>query len=276
MEDIEDIIEVTSSILEVGEARIVLEPSTRNYLFNGNIPRDIPIDYYQVLYQKFESNLLIQIKEGITIERVETYISRTKEVISNLISVSDFHRVNYVKSKNNNKLSEEAESTHDNIARIISTQKTVLNRILLKLYDVIDFVKEKVIDENKVMEENLAIETNLIALGHAGRATFRLSKKEALMLIFLLEENKIIEFEDRFQKIKFMENNFNYVVQSENHAKFNQACPMIGTGKEFTNFVSNDVKTIESNNKTLNKLQDKLEAIISDYEFVIRKYKKSE
>src|SRR6478609_3050628 len=113
IEDIEDIIEVTSSILEVGEARIVLESSTRNFLFNGKIPRDIPIDYYQVLYQKFESNLLIQIKEGITIERVETYISRTKEVISNLISVSDFHRVNYVKSKNKNKLSEEAESTHD-------------------------------------------------------------------------------------------------------------------------------------------------------------------
>lgn len=260
-----NISEVKVSISEIGEAKIVLKPSIRNYLFNGKAPISIPIDYYQELYEKFESNLLLHIREGITVEIVEAYIKRTKDVISKLISVSDGHRVHYLFSVRDKVLSEDAEYTHDNIVRIISTQKAVLNRVLLKLYDVNDLVKAKVINENKSIEIIPDKETSLIPFKDVGRATFKMSKKQALMFLYVLEKEGLLLFENEIQRTKFIEGNFNYTEMRENKLNFEEACEMKGVGKEFSNF---DAYTDGlKNNTSLKKLQQKLIDTFHMFEF---------
>ncbi len=263
--------EIKFGILKIGEAKIVLDPKSEDYLFNGKTPRDIPELFYENLYKGFEGDLNVQIKEGVTVEQIEEHINTTKEIIVNLTSLRDSHRVHFLLSKRDNLLSERASDTHEDISRIISTQKTTLNRILLKLIDVRDSIRDNGTSEGISTESTEDVEITTIPFSSAGRATFKMNKKEALMLLFLLEETGLIDFGYRMQKVKFVDNNFNYTEMRPNHRDFNKPLPMKGTGKIFSNLVSPG--EIEVNNSDLKVLLQKLTDTIHQYEFVVKTYK---
>ncbi len=255
--------EINICIAEIGNSKIDFNISNGNYLFNNKVPREISPDFYEILYNKFESFLLVQIREGFIIEQIEEYILKTKSTISKLISTSDAHRVDFLFSKRDKILSNEAESTHNEIANIISIQKAVLNRVLLKLYATIDSYKENKIDD-LLSEEIPNIDSSIIKFDNVGKATFKLSKKETLMFLFILEQENLLEFESIEQRRLFIENNFNFTETRSNPNK-GQALPLKGISSELSNFSS--YVEGDSNNKTLEKLLIKLQETIHLYEF---------
>ena len=255
--------EINISIAEIGNSKIIFSTSKGNYLFNNKVPREISPDFYEILYNKFESFLLVQIREGIMLEQIEEYILNTKNTISKLISTSDAHRVHFLFSKSDKVLSDEAESTHYEIANIISIQKAVLNRVLLKLYATIDSYKENKIDD-LLSEEIPNIDSSIIKFDNIGKATFKLSKKETLMLLFILEQENLLEFESIEQRRLFIENNFNFTETRSNPNK-GQALPLKGISSELSDFIS--YTEGDSNNKTLEKLLKRLLETIHQYEF---------
>jgi hypothetical protein len=262
--------EIKICIAEIGNSKINFNRSKDNYLFNNKVPREIPSDFYEILYNKFESFLLVQIREGLIIEQIEEYILNTKNTISKLISTSDGHRIHFLFSKRDKILSNEAESTHFEIANIISTQKAVLNRVLLKLYTTIDSYKENKIDDF-LSEEIPNIDSSLIKFDSVGKVTFKLSKKESLMFLYILEQVNLLEFESIEQRRLFIENNFNFTETRNNPNKGN-ALPMKGISSELSDFSS--YAEGDSNNKTLEKLLNKLQETIHHYEFNNLKAKK--
>ena len=227
------------------------------------MPREISPDFYEILYNKFETFLLVQIRDGISIEQIEEFILNTKSTISKLISSSDAHRIDFLFSKRDEILSNEAESTHYEIANIISTQKAVLNRVLLKLYASIDLYKENKIDD-LLSEEIPNIDSSIIKFDNIGKATFKLSKKETLMLLFILEQENLLEFESIEQRRLFIENNFNFT-ETRNNPNKGQALPLKGISSELSDFIS--YTEGDSNNKTLEKLLKRLLETIHQYEF---------
>ena len=206
---------------------------------------------------------MVQIRDGISIEQIEEFILNTKSTISKLISSSDAHRIDFLFSKRDEILSNEAASTHYEIANIISTQKAVLNRVLLKLYATIDLFKENKIDD-LLSEEIPNIDSSIIKFDNIGKATFKLSKKETLMLLFILEQENLLEFESIEQRRLFIENNFNFTETRSNPNK-GQALPLKGISSELSDFSS--YTEGDSNNKTLEKLLKKLQETIHLYEF---------
>jgi hypothetical protein len=255
--------EINICIIEIGKSKINHNISKSNYLFNNKVPREISPDFYEILYKKFESFLLVQIREGLIIEQIEEYILNTKNTISKLIYTSDAHRIDFLLSKRDKILSNEAESTHYEIANIISIQKAVLNRVLLKLYDTIDSYKQNKIND-LINEEIPTIESSIIKFDNVGKATFKLSKKETLMFLFVLEQENLLEFESIEQRRLFIENNFNFTETRSNPNK-GQALPLKGISSELSDFSS--YVEGDSNNKTLEKLLKKLLETIHQYEF---------
>ena len=255
--------EINICIAEIGNSKIDFNINKSNYLFNNKVPREISPDFYEILYNKFETFLLVQIRDGISIEQFEEFILNTKSTISKLISSSDAHRIDFLFSKRDEILSNEAESTHYEIANIISTQKAVLNRVLLKLYATIDLFKENKIDD-LLSEEIPNIDSSIIKFDNIGKATFKLSKKETLMLLFILEQENLLEFESIEQRRLFIENNFNFT-ETRNNPNKGQALPLKGISSELSDFSS--YIEGDSNNKTLEKLLKKLQETIHLYEF---------
>jgi hypothetical protein len=262
--------EINICIAEIGNSKIDFNISNGNYLFNNKVPREISPDFYEILYKKFESYLLVQIREGLIIEQIEEYILKTKNTISNLISTSDAHRVDFLFSKRDKVLSNEAESTHYEIANIISIQKAVLNRVLLKLYASVDSYKENKIDA--ILNNEIPnIDSSIIKFDSVGKATFKLSKKETLMFLYILEQVNLLEFESIEQRRLFIENNFNFT-ETRNNPNKGIALPMKGISSELSDFSS--YTEGNSNNKTLEKLLDRLLETIHLYEFNNLKTKK--
>ena len=96
------------------------------------------------------------------------------------------------------------------------------------------------------------------------RATFKLSKKEALMFLFVLEEQQLLEFESIEHRRLFIEKNFNFT-ETRNNSNNGKSFPMKGVSSELADFKSYTEGA--SNNKTLEKLLKKLQDTIHLYQF---------
>jgi len=261
-------LEIKKSILEIGKAKITFKASSKNYLFNGKAPREIPKDYYTQLHLSFRNKLFIQLKDNCTAELLNKYINYTKSEIENLKVASDNHRVDYVFSKSKNELSDEAESTHEDIMSILATQNSVLLKIQLKLEEELEFVGFKTTADyqEEIVKQIPDLDTTTIPFGDSGRATFKMSKKESLMLIYILEKTNLIEFDGADQRRRFIENNFNFTEVRKNKDE-GKSFPMIGISSEISKFKSLDRDELKSNNKTLTTLLERLNETIHLFEF---------
>lgn len=261
--------EIKICIKEIGQAKIEFKTNTKDYIFNGKIPREIPQDKYTKLNELFESYLLNYIRQNPTVEDIYKLITITKKTVQQLKLSGDNHRVNFLFSESKNELSETAIFTHDDINSIISTQKLVLSKILNNLYDKVDYLNSNVDSivvnnvENETVNFNKA-DTCDIPFKNVGRATFKLNKKESLMLLYILEQEHLLEFESIEHRRLFIESNFNFTETRKNPNNGN-ALPMKGVSSELSDFSSYSERA--SNNKTLEKLLKKLNETIHLFEF---------
>ncbi|WP_396150885.1 hypothetical protein [Flavobacterium sp.] len=261
--------EIKVCIKEIGQAKIEFQTNTKDYTFNGKPPRDIPQDRYTKLNELFESYLSNYIRQNCKVEDINKLITITKETIQQLKLSGDNHRVNFLLSRSKNELSETATFNHDDINSIISTQKLVLSKILNHLYEKIDYLNSNIDNEliADIDNEDLSsseTDTSDIPFKHIGRATFKLNKKESLMLLYILEQEHLLEFESIEHRRLFIESNFNFT-ETRNNVNQGNPFPMKGISSELSDFSSYTERA--SNNKTLEKLLKKLNETIHLFEF---------
>lgn len=261
--------EIKVCIKEIGQAKIEFQTNTKDYTFNGKPPRDIPQDRYTKINELFESYLSNYIRQNCKVEDINKLITITKETIQQLKLSGDNHRVNFLLSRSKNELSETAPFNHDDINSIISTQKLVLSKILNNLYEKVDYLNSNVdnILSSNIDDETINLnkaDTSDIPFKNVGRATFKLNKKESLMLLYILEQEHLLEFESIEHRRLFIESNFNFTETRKNPNNGN-ALPMKGISSELSDFSSYTERA--SNNKTLEKLLKKLNETIHLFEF---------
>ena len=253
----------------MGLAKVEFNLNTKDYTFNGKAPENIAHNYLTKLNEQFETNLLVYLRQGCNAEEINKLITIAKDTIKALKLSGDNHRVSFLLDNNKGLLSNNSTSTHDIINSIISTQKLVLNKVLINLYDKLDYLKSDIVttpENNNVDEVVNFDETNSsnIPFKRIERATFKFSKKEVLLFLFVLEKEKLLEFESTEHRRIFIENNFNFTEtrKNSNHGK---SIPMKGVNSELADF--NSYSEGASNNKTLEKLLKKLQDTIHLYQF---------
>lgn len=259
--------DIIITIKEIGYVNIAFDSEKKDYVLNDKNPEEIPQDYLTKLYELFDTNLSIYLRHDFKIDDINEFIEITKETSAKLKLVGDNHRVNFLLSIKKGELSDSATQTHENINSIISTQKLVLNKVLVNLYSCQDKINTNT-PEAFLIENNSDKETSSsdIPFKIVNRATFKMKKKESLMLVHLLEKCGLLEFEDYLHKCKFMEANFNYTETFENSRNFKDVLPMKGTGKEFTNFDA--FSELKQSKKTFEKVILKLESVMNyEYDF---------
>lgn len=216
-------------------------------------------DYFNELNQK----LLIQLKEKSDVALLQIFISHIDGNIRNLNSLYHKYRVKLAESNNSNEVYTKAipifcEVIDSKLNYLTNLKKDLLSKITFFDYKIsADFSIDS--DSRNASNQNDESETS-------GRATFNLSKKESLMLLYILEEVNLLKFENNTQRKNFIEQNFNFteVRQTESYGK---SSPMTGILSEYSKFNSKDKYEVNSNNKTLDKLSKKLITIMEEFEF---------
>lgn len=258
--------EIKNIILEISKIKFRYNYHTKAYEYNNKSPREIPKNHFTELHKKFKHLFLIQLKENCNKELILKYINIVKTEISNVNKDSLYQAVTYNDRKEKDLNSEENIIDFNDINTIISTQQAVLLKIKSKLEEELEFVDFRTsIDYQQQIETN-DFDSSNIPFSDSGRATFKMSKKESLMLLYILEKVELLVFENDDQRKRFIESNFNFteVRKNKNEGK---SFPMIGTSSEISEFKSRIKVDIDSNNKVLEKLLKKLTETIHLFEF---------
>lgn len=255
---------IQSIIKEIGNAKITFNRKSKDYLFNGYSPRAIDSKYYTTLHADFNKHLYIQLRENCDKELLQKYIVYTKQQIENLTNVKNQHRVNFLLQRKHKELSEDAESTHEDIRTVTATINSVLSKIQLKLENEIEFIGYKTNADYQSESDKIDLDSSNIPFSDSGRATFKMSKKESLLLLYVMEKEGLIEFESERQRIKFLESNFNYTEVRKNK-NFDKAFPMAGVNSEISALKASH--EANSNNKLLEKVLTKLNETIHMHQF---------
>lgn len=244
----------------IGKAKFSFDKKTNEYLFNNKTPRETPKDYYTKLHKEFNRRLVIQLRENATKDLLEKYIKLTENKINEIKETSNNLRINYIYSKSVNLIPDSAIDSYNDINCIFSTQSSVLLKIEHKLKNGLDYIDYPTSFDYL----NSELDINTIPFSESDKATFNLSKKESLMLLYLLEKGELIKFNSTEQRKKFIEYNFSYteIRKNDNNGKI---LPMVGISSEFSKFDS--TAEVNSNNKTLENLQEKLKEAIEYFEF---------
>lgn len=255
---------IKKCITDIGKAELEFSNNISINTYNGIQPRATPNDYYTQLHHKFNQLLLIQLKENCPKGLLEKYIELTKGEIQKLKIKGEYIIETYSLLKFKDINSEIAKESYNDIKAILSTQYSVLLKILSKLEEELEFYDFKTSADYQTESDVSGLSTSNIPFSDSGKVTFKMSKKESLMFLYVLEQESLIEFDDDNHRRKFIENNFNFteVRQTENEGK---PFPMIGVSSEISKFKSRvDAK---SNNKTLEILLNKLNNTIHQFEF---------
>lgn len=262
---------IIQSIKEIGTANLSIEEDTKIYLLNRKLIEDISIEYYNDLYLSFQIFLYTQLREKCDVILLNKFLEETKPLIKDVQNLNRNLKAKFLDAKNQENVLL-VKNIQNIRARLFTIEKT-LNKIVFILEDEMEFFDYRISSDYQFTINSLEQKISSLPNFYAGKATFKMSKKETLMLLFLLEQKNLLKFDNDVQKKKFIENNFNYTEMRENKDNFEEPCELIGIGKDFTNFISNDNSDINSNNKTLELLLKKLDETIHEYQFKITKYK---
>ena len=261
---------ISQCINEIGEAKISIDENTGLFLLNSNQIEDVTVEFYNDLFLNFRILLYTQLREKCDIILLNKYCKEAKFNLENISKIEDEYKFKYFNAIDEN---EEIKALCINkIRKRLFTLFTVLKEIILLLEEEIEYFDYRISTDYQLVLNSLEQHAKFSSNFHAGKATFKMSKKETLMLLFLLEQNKLLKFDNDIQRKKFIENNFNYTEMRENKDNYEEPCELNGIGKDFSNFTSNVDSDIISNNKTLETLLKKLKDSIHEYEFKIKKY----
>ncbi len=239
-------------IKELSSSKITYDETIKNYLFNGENPRSISTSHYSLLLKNFEDVLNKDLKNrisspGILISQLED----VRKIIRNKNELIGKHRVSFVYSKAKNKLSEEALDTLDDILVRLQTEVEVLRKMRSLLKNVIKVLEISTHSSGRP-------DDYLIPFKPVERATIKLPRLEAIMLLYALEKTNLITFVSEAQRNRFIEANFNFTEERNNKNK-GKAIPIKNVNTDFADFKS--FKNFKQNTQTLNEVIEKIEHI---------------
>lgn len=254
---------VKKIIENIGETIFIFDHESGETFINEENPINFPDDYYTKLFKDFKYSLKLQLKENANAELINIYLNAVKKSIEQFSENYDYNITTYKECKDYVVYPEEYDDNFEALINILSAQSSVLNQVKSILTDELEFINFGI--KSDYSNDNFDLLNNDIHKVSAGRATFNMNKKESLMLIYILEQENLLKFDDVIQRRKFIENNFNYTEMRENASNFGETLEMKGIGKEFSNFDS--YTEGEKNNAILKKLEQKLKDTILMFEF---------
>lgn len=259
-----DVIQIQDLINKIGEFN--KNTDLKEYFENGEEILTIQLETIEESYNTLNQKLLIQLKENSDIELLQIFIDLvdTNGVVLQELYVK--YRIKLSESNNTNPVYTKSIPI---VCGIIDHKLDYLTNIKKDLHTKIAFFKYKTSTDFNLDSDSTTTLNQNQEFSTASRATFNLSKKESLMLLYVLEEVSLLKFENTTHRKSFIEQNFNFteVRNNESHGK---SFPMTGIQSEYSKFNSNDTNELKSNNKTLEIISKKLNHIIENFEFTKR------
>jgi hypothetical protein len=214
------------------------------------------------LGNELNQKLLVQLNENSDAELLQKFIDSINQNGKNLEDY--YHKFRIILSESN-----ESETINikviPQVCSLIDKKLDYLTNLKIDLQNYIIFLGYRLNSDFENSPNSSVFDQNKEYL-ITERATFNLSKKESLMLLYVLEEVSLLKFENNSHKINFIEQNFNFTEVRKNEF-IGEPFPMKGIRSEYSKFNSNDKNEIISNNKTLETLFKKFKAIGDSFEF---------
>jgi hypothetical protein len=264
-----NIFELQNIISDIGKAnKLYFKTANLTYYVNGKTPREISKDYYINLRNRFYDKLTIQLKSKPNVKffekltnKIDEYLELNHEEKSNQLL-----RHAFIGSKK--QLTDSNGASHNEILEILNAQHDLLDQLkrhLTILSEHSEFIIDSDFSDTTI--EQIPKSTGLINFADVGKATFKMSKKEALMVLYVLEKTNLLAFDSELQRNKFIEQNFNYT-EMRNNADKGNALQMKDVNSEMSNLHSPERNQIIANDKALKKLIKQLDETIMSFKFV--------
>lgn len=214
------------------------------------------------LGNELNQKLVVQLRENSDAELLQKFIDNINQNEKNLEEY--YHKFRIKLSESNESETINIKSI-PNVCKLIDKKLDYLTNLEIDLQNKIIFLGYRVNTDFENSPNSSIFNQNKECL-ITERATFNLSKKESLMLLYVLEEVNLLKFENNTHKINFIEQNFNFT-EVRNNEFIGKPFPMKGTNSEYSKFRSDDRNEIKSNNKTLDSLFKRFSDIIDSFEF---------
>lgn len=216
-------------------------------------------EYYEELFNNFQNLLNIERLEKSDITTIHNYLTEAKVAKAILEENFKVYTHNYSSLYENLSSYEKNLYTYTKLA--FSLKIETLSLIVNSLNQEISFLNFTPATGYK--KELIGLNTEF-KTDNSEKAIFNLSKKEAIMLIYILEKTGLLKFEIEEQISKFIENNFCFTEIRDNADK-GKALLMKDVRSEISKL--RGTQHSDSNNKLLEKLLVKLNETIHLFEF---------
>ncbi len=252
--------DLKKNIVEIATSKITFDEFKTNFLFNGENPRSVSTSFYSDLLKQFDSALKKDLKSSVSsIDNLNSLLEVTETKLKENRKIREQHLVIYLFDKSKNRLADDAVYTHEDIEVRLNTIKAVLIKIRTLLKNGIKQLEMFLPDAEKT-------DKFLIPFKPVEKATFKLPRLEALMLLHIFESNNLLSFVNEAQRNRFIEANFNFTEERNNLNK-GKAIPLKAVNSDFSNF--KNFKHYQENTDTLASLLKKFE-IFDEQKFTKR------
>jgi len=254
--------QISECIKEIGTIRVHQSKENSDEFLINNKPVDSNIiNHYNDLFHQFKVRLYTQLLRKCDIALLKKYIDDSKEAKKTISILNLKLKNDYFDYKRENRLLI-AENTQQVRTKLIKIER-ILDNIISIIEDERDNFDYRITADYEEILNLLTTPVIKPEYGIAGRAIFNLSKKESIMLIYILEKSNLLNFQNEEQRRRFIEENFCFTEMRDNNDK-GKSLPMKDVSSEISKLKS--YSDAEANNKVLRKLIDKLESLDS-YKF---------
>jgi hypothetical protein len=236
-----------------------------SYTVNGKSPREVPIEHYLLLKKKYDEKLYIQLKKNPKKSLFDKISEAIGAGIFSNVKEQRKQLASYEYRKTTDQLTDSNIASYNEIVAILNAQYDILDlmkRQLVIFAELSDFIIDSDFVEDK--EPKRVHGTGVIDYPHISKATFRLNKKEALMLIYVMEKANLLEFENETSRNKFIENNFNYTENRQSQLQ-KTILAMKDVNSDFSNLKA--YYQSATNTRSLERLRKKINTTLSNFIF---------
>lgn len=254
-----NVIQIQDLINKIGEFN--KNTDLKEYSDRGEEMFEAQLEIIEKSNNELNHRLLIQLKEKSDVELLQKFIELINSNGADLQSLYHKYRIKLSESDNSNPIYTKSIPI---ICRLIDTKLDHLTNLKQDLITKIAFFDYRISTDFDYNSNTLSESNQNHKNGIAGRATFNLSKKEAIMLLYILENTGLLKFESEEQISKFIESNFCFTEIRDNADK-GKALHMKDVRSEISKLRAR--LNSDSNNKVLEKLLNKLNDTIHLFEF---------
>ena len=259
-----NVIQIQDLILKIGFLNKNID--LQEYFNNSEDILKSELEIIEESNNELNTRLLIQLKEKSDVELLQEFIDFINK---NGVALEElYHKYRVVLSESNNSNPIYTKSIPI-VCKLIDLKLDALISLKIDLQSKIKYFNYRISSDFEsnvnpsflsefTSNQNQEKET-------AGRATFNLSKKESIMLLYILEKTGLLKFESEDQISKFVENNFCFTEIRENAGNNGKVSPIKDVRSEISVLRARHKSDI--NNKVLEKLLKKLNDTIHLFEF---------